>query len=148
MTLNGIHKVQSVLWCINIHFYAWRVKNNCDVFLNYLRCGHVTHMNKINIWELKNVTRRSRFVVCHTDFMSNSTYYKVKWSRYKPGVGQRLGRGIALLSHDRGTRRRWVVSSTLRPHFTPGKDPVPILREASWAPGPVWTGGNSRPHRD
>ena len=41
-----------------------------------------------------------------------------------------------------------MVSSTLRPHFTPGKDPVPIVQEAGWAPGPVWTGGNSRPHRD
>ena len=33
-------------------------------------------------------------------------------------------------------------------HFTPGKDPVPILQEAGWAPGPVYTGGKSRPHRD
>ena len=41
-----------------------------------------------------------------------------------------------------------MVGSTLRPHFTPGKDPVPILQEAGWAPGPVWTGGKSRPHRD
>jgi len=41
-----------------------------------------------------------------------------------------------------------VVSVTPRPHFTPGKDPVPILQEAGWAPGPVWTGGKSRPHRD
>jgi len=41
-----------------------------------------------------------------------------------------------------------VVSSTPRPHFTPGKDLVPILQEAGWAPGPVWTGGKSRPHRD
>ena len=23
--------------------------------------------------------------------------------------------------------------------FTPGKDPVPIVQEAVWAPGPVWT---------
>ena len=61
---------------------------------------------------------------------------------------QRMGRGIALLFHDRGTRRRWVVSSTPRPHFTPGKDWVPIVQEAGWAPGPVWTGGKSRPHRD
>jgi len=63
-------------------------------------------------------------------------------------VSQRLGRGIALLFHDRGIRKGWVVSSTLRPHFTPGKDPVPILQEARWAPGPVWTDGKSRPHRD
>jgi len=73
---------------------------------------------------------------------------KVKWSRYRPGVAQRMGRGIALLFHDRGTRRGWVVSSTPRPHFTSGKDPVSILQEAGWAPGPVWTDGKSRPHRD
>jgi len=73
---------------------------------------------------------------------------KVKFSRYRPGVAQRVGRGIALLFHDRGTRRGWVVSSTRRPHFTPGKEPVPILQEDVWAPGPVWTGGKSRPHRD
>ena len=42
----------------------------------------------------------------------------------------------------------WVVSSTPWPHFTPGKNPVPILLEAGWAPGPVWTRGNSRHHRD
>ena len=59
---------------------------------------------------------------------------KVKWSRYRLGVAQRVGRGIALLFHDRGTRRGWVVSSTLRPHLTPGKDPVPILQEVGWAP--------------
>ena len=41
-----------------------------------------------------------------------------------------------------------MVSSTPWPHFIPGKDPVPIVQEAGWAPGPVWTGGKSRPHRD
>jgi len=31
----------------------------------------------------------------------------------------------------------------------PGKDPVPTLQEAGWAPGPVWTGAeNLVPHRD
>jgi hypothetical protein len=30
--------------------------------------------------------------------------------------------------------------STPRPgRFTPGNDPVPIVQEAGWAPGPVWT---------
>ena len=67
----------------------------------------------------------------------SSYYIKVKWSRYRPDVAQRVG-----------TRRGWVVSSTPRPHFTPRKDPVPILQEAGWAPGPVWTGGKSRPHWD
>jgi len=73
---------------------------------------------------------------------------KVKCCRYRPGVAKRVGRGIALLFHDRGTRRGWVVSSTPRPHFTPGKDRVPILQEAGWALGTVWTGGKYRPHRD
>ena len=41
-----------------------------------------------------------------------------------------------------------MVSNTPRPHFTPGKDPVLILQEAGWAPGPVWTGGKSRHHGD
>jgi len=73
---------------------------------------------------------------------------KVKWSRYRPSVAQRVGRGIALLFNDRGTRMRWVVSITPRPHFTPGKDRIPILQEAVWVPGPVWPGGKSRPHRN
>jgi len=30
---------------------------------------------------------------------------KIKFSLYRPGVAQRVGRGIALLFHDRGTRR-------------------------------------------
>jgi len=40
----------------------------------------------------------------------------------------------------------------VQPHVpavsTPGKDPVPILQEAGWAPGPVWTGGKSCFHWD
>jgi len=39
-----------------------------------------------------------------------------------------------------------------QPHATatsiPGKDPISILHEAGWTPGPVWMGGKSRPHRD
>ena len=35
-------------------------------------------------------------------------YVKVKCSRYRPGVAQRVGRGIALHFHDRGTRAGWA----------------------------------------
>ena len=63
-------------------------------------------------------------------------------------MAQRVGRGIALLFHDRDTRSGWVVSSTPRPHFNPKKDPVAILQEAGWVPGPVWKGGKTRPHGD
>jgi len=83
---------------------------------------------------------------CKTTFEIHvKLLYKVKCSRYRPGVAQRVGRGIALLFHDGGTRREWVVSSTPLPHFTPGKDPVPILQETGWAPGSVWKGGNLVP---
>jgi len=41
-----------------------------------------------------------------------------------------------------------------RPLFTSGRDPVPIVQEAGWAPGPEWTGaenlasiGIRSPHR-
>jgi hypothetical protein len=36
-----------------------------------------------------------------------------------------------------------VVSNTPRPTLPPGKDPVPIVQEAGWAPGPVCTGGEN-----
>jgi len=51
--------------------------------------------------------------------------------------------GIALLFHDHGTRRGWGVSVMPRPLFTPEKDPVPIVQEAGWASGPVWTGAEN-----
>ena len=73
--------------------------------------------------------------------MINICSVKVKVSHYRPGVAHRVGRVIALLFHDRGTRTGRVVSSTPRPNFIPGKEPVPIVQETGWAPGPVWTGG-------
>ena len=117
--------------------------------------------NLIGIWSLRQIPlfftnnfyiwihleiKVDKIVICTNNNYSSKV--NVKWSRYRPDVAQRVGRGIALLFHDRGTRRGWVVSSTPRPHFTSGKDSVPIVQEAGWAPGPVWTGGKSRPHRD
>jgi hypothetical protein len=36
------------------------------------------------------------------------------------------------------------------PHcLYPGNDPAPIVQQASWTPGPVWTGAeNLGPHRN
>ena len=58
-------------------------------------------------------------------------------------TAHRGSRGIALLFHGHGTRRGWGVSVTPRPLFTLGKDAVPIVQEAGWAPGPVWTGAEN-----
>ena len=58
-------------------------------------------------------------------------------------MAQRVGRVIALLFHDRGTRRgEWSAARPGR-SLLPGKDPVPIVQEAGWAPGPVWTGAEN-----
>jgi hypothetical protein len=80
-----------------------------------------TKLRHVNLWRgtISFKTRRKPDI----------TNVKVKWSRYRTGVAQRAGRGIALLFHDRDNRRGWVVSSTPRPHFTLGKKPVPILQE-------------------
>ena len=40
----------------------------------------------------------------------------------------------------------WSAAHT-RPHFTLEEDPVPILKEAGWAAGQVWTGENLIPTR-
>ena len=58
-------------------------------------------------------------------------------------TAHRGSRGIDLLFLDHGTRRGWGVSVTPRPLFTPGKDPVPILQEAGWAPESVWAGAEN-----
>ena len=84
----------------------------------------------------RRFTLESKGLVCCRGFWKvnkeltivSSKKIKVKWSRYRPGVAQRVGRDIALLFHDRGTRRGWVVNSTPRPHFTPGKTRYPLYR--------------------
>jgi len=75
-------------------------------------------------------------------------YIRVKCSRYRPGVAQRVGRGIALLFHDRGTGRGWWSAARPSRALLVGKTLVPILQEGGWAPGPVWTGRKSHPHWD
>jgi hypothetical protein len=54
-------------------------------------------------------------------------------------TAHRMSRGIALLFHDHGSRMGSGISVTPQPLFTPEKDPVPIVQEARWVPGPVWT---------
>jgi hypothetical protein len=64
---------------------------------------------------------------------------------YRPRRSFERVEGIALLWFlDLGTRRGWGVSVTPRALFTPGKDPVPIVQEAGWDPGPVWTGAPNK----
>jgi hypothetical protein len=73
------------------------------------------------------------------------------------------GKGHPITGHE-GPEGEHMYSSTLslisamseggwsapRPgHFTPMKDPVPVVQEAGWAPVTVWTGAeNLAPYRD
>ena len=81
---------------------------------------------------------------------------KVKWSRYRSGVAQRVGRGIALLSHDRGTRRgvsgqqhaQAALYTRERPgtHFTGGRvGPRAGLDERKISSPPGFDPGPSSP---
>jgi len=63
-------------------------------------------------------------------------------------VAQRVGSGIALVLHDHGTRRVVCDQQHAPAALYHVKDPVPIVQESGWVPGPVWTGRKSRPHRD
>jgi len=65
-------------------------------------------------------------------------------------TAHRGSRGIALLFLDHGilvplSRKSRRVSVTPRPLFNPGKDPVPIVQESGWAPGPgpFWIGAEN-----
>jgi hypothetical protein len=58
-------------------------------------------------------------------------------------TAHRGSRGIALPFHYHGTRRWWGVTVTPRTLFTHWKNPVPIIKEAGWASGPVWTGAEN-----
>jgi hypothetical protein len=56
----------------------------------------------------------------------------------RPRRAHRGSRGIALHILDLGAT--WGGWSAPRPgRFTPGKYPVPVVQEAGWDPGPVWT---------
>ena len=64
---------------------------------------------------------------------------------YRPGVTQKVGRGIALLFHDRGNRRgEW---SAARPGRTlpPGKTRYPFYRRLSGPQGRSWRAENLVP---
>ena len=51
--------------------------------------------------------------------------------------------GIAQLFLNLGTKRGACGQHHAPAFFTPGKDPVPIVQKAGWAPEPVWIGAEN-----
>jgi hypothetical protein len=83
-----------------------------------------------------------------TEFVPYKLFLATKYCKVKKGKGHPIqatkglegGRGIALLFHDLGARRGWVVSTKPRPLYPRKKTRYPMYRRlAGWAPGPVWT---------
>jgi hypothetical protein len=116
--------------------------------LSFLACQLIV---SLKLFLLKTCHSKFCVCVCVCEWVS-------EWERERGGVKCTLvqalrlctgcmahsgSRYIALPFHDRCTRRGWEVSVTPRPLFTPGKDPVPIIQEARWAPGPVRTGAEN-----
>jgi hypothetical protein len=57
-----------------------------------------------------------------------------------------IGGGVVSPTHSHlGTGRKWAITPR-HGRFAPGCDAVPIVQEAGWAPGPVWT-AQTRCHR-
>ena len=105
-------------------------------------------MTRSQIRQLLYFTINSFFLI-YTYLTNSNVYHKVKCTlvqalRLCTGrTAHRGSRDIALLFHDHGTKRGEGVSVTPRPLFTPGKDLVPIVQEAGWAPGTVWPGAEN-----
>ena len=87
-------------------------------------------------------TKLRRFNLAVTVILFHTVKGKCKVIPLQARCGpQRVGRVIALLFHDRGTRR-WVSGQQHAPAaLYPTKDPIPIVKGTGWAPRPVWTGG-------
>jgi len=82
------------------------------------QCGRDT--NVFNPCSLKNI--KTKIYKCEVKVIW--LIIKVKWFHYRPGVANRVGRGVGLLFHDHGTRR-WVSGqqhppATLYPRERPG----------------------------
>ena len=73
-----------------------------------------------------------------TTFVQMS-YVKVKFT-LEQAMKAQWGRKGTALRFNLGARWGRVVNVTLRPLYSRERNLVPILHEAWWAPGPVWTG--------
>ena len=81
------------------------------------------------------------------EVLDSAVHYINVCSRYRPGLAQRVGRGIALLFHDPGARRReWSAAHPGRT-LSPGKTLYPFYRRLG-GPRAGPDGLKISPHRE
>ena len=86
---------------------------------NAVRLRYVRFRNRQNLLHLAVKQYIFNIHVCPE---KNDLFHKkVKFSRYRLGVAQRVGKGIALLFHDRDTRRGERSAARPGRTLTPGK---------------------------
>jgi len=129
----------------------------CVKFLLHTGANNMICMRDILLWHTDKQTNGSSpsqlyfvVIIYNIIYILYNIYiniYIVKWSRYRPGVAQRVGRGIATLRwprHKKAVSGQQHAPAALYPRERPGTH----FRENGCAPGPVWMGGKSRPQRD
>jgi len=108
----------------------------CSVIYSVIRTNKM-HFSLLIYFNNHPLHVSNRLTIHHQEVQGKVKCTLVQALRLCTGrTAHRGSRGIALLFLVHGTGRGWGVSVTLRPLFTPWKDPVPIGREAEWAPGP------------
>jgi hypothetical protein len=96
-------------------------------------------------FKIEYVNATDLLVIYQVDYNPKRKVYRHVFSRggftlLQATKAVRENRGIAQLCFQTSALEGVRVSVTPRPVSTPGKDPVPIVQEAGWAPGPVWKG--------
>ena len=101
-------KVQNVLNVkVGEVFCSERLLPTCQFIL----CQSSEAGTRLKSFRLSAISTRTHQVCSTTRLtglplgLSLNIKVKVKCSRYRPGVAQKVGRGIALVFYDRGTRR-------------------------------------------
>ena len=101
-----------------------------QIFIQNLKTYHTNlYVNGDNFKSLHIHLTSSKFFVhfilsFFLTWRNSPQWAKSKCSRYRPGLAQRVGRGIALLFHDRGIRRgvsdQQHIPAVLYPRERPG----------------------------
>jgi hypothetical protein len=140
--LYAIHK--SIRFAIFNQFYV-HPKANLSLFLAHLLgCGQFPKNNQCQISGPNNPQAPT---------LNDLIFYYLFIYIYNFALEQAMKaqRGVEVYLYfffNLRVRWRWVVNATLRPLYLRETKPVPIVYEAVWVPGPVWTGAEISPPPD